>query len=91
LVEQGTENPRVGGSIPSLGTIPPHNEKAQFGMSDDRRIGPRRVLDCSAFQLTLTPCGSDLQKAWQQSHSMKFRPDRIAGLRSMPEMKDGGA
>ena len=24
LVEQGIENPRVGGSIPSLGTIPKH-------------------------------------------------------------------
>ena len=32
MVEQGTENPRVGGSIPSLGTTKTHCGGGLFGL-----------------------------------------------------------
>jgi hypothetical protein len=36
LVEQGTENPRVGGSIPSLGTNPPPRLRLVAGIQNSK-------------------------------------------------------
>ncbi len=51
LVEQGTENPRVGGSIPPLGT------KYFKGLRDDKSAS---LFSCKHSVSTLKKCGGFL-------------------------------